>query len=1021
MAGTDPKLVIKIGASLEELKRALADGRVLIDNTSTSLGRMTASLRGDKLLQDAQRLVQGVKEVGGAATLTEKQQARVNAQLQEAIQKYGLLGPAAQKASGIAIAEMRQLEAQTRKVETATGSIGTLLGKFGPMLAASFSVGAVMGGLRSLVQWADDLEEVSQGLGMNVERLQQLQYAWATTGSSVEAGIKAIQTMQEKLSEGTSAGALRRLGVDFEAIKRLAPEEQFDLITGALGELTDQTDFAALGADIFGKSWKSVGISVKNGMQEAADHASKLTKEELQNIASLQSAWERLIQTAKIYAGKAISTNVGKDQGGWGAGITPGEMMLKQDPILSWLWNTQTPGLPKAPSLVPFGPGLAAPSSDVFLQEITKQAKAVDLLKVSLWNLNKETESFSDHTVEFSAQGKEMRNVLAGWTKEGDLLSTTFEDQIALLPEYEGNLTDVQHTTAEAAKGTKTWRSELSSLSQSFRMLQSSAGEGGLGHFAQTMAMVTGSMEMGADAGASVQTSLLGLTGNTSQIATGLVGLASSFIQLAAAMEQATQSSSRWENAVGGAATGASYGASALKGTGYEAYGAAVGGAAGFIYGYYKHNESMDVTEAQRDAWANSMGGYDELNRLVQAGTISVADYNTVVSAGTYDAEKFQDATESIGRSLKENAAILDANGLSYTKMVDALKKAAQGTKTIADAISGATTQTQFARLGTYTSAIFGRMLHETGSLADALAAVGDTLDAMITASQEFGLSITGPIAQLLNFRGILTNNPDLAARITGLGQIGGLGNLLGPMNLQATFGADLADTFKELMGRGGVNQNQALALMQGPLQALWESTQNGLQQQPLDAETQALLDLALGYGFIGKDMTSLANQQLDVLTEIRDLLAGGTSDKPDWNAAALKESGALAAGYSSYAAMEAALASGVNPQYTDPSSPDYRGYAEGTNGFEYFGSGTPAMLHNWERVQTPAQAHAELASAAGGGSVTVQFYEIHAVDADGFEQLMAKKGVPAFTKAVRTNAYKNNPELAATLRNLVN
>ncbi len=965
MAGENPKLVVRVGANVEELKRALAEGRVLIDNTASSLGRMTASLRGDKLLQEAQKLVQGVEAAGGALTLTSKQQTRVNAQLQEAIEKYALLGPAAQKASGIAIAEMRQLEAETRKVETRTGALSGLWSKFGPMLATSFSVGAVTAGVRSLVRWADDLDEVAQGIGMNVERLQQLQQVWATTGSSIEAGTKAIQTMQERLGSENAGtiGALEKLNLNWKTVKQMAPELQYDLITQKLREVTDQTEFATTGAAVFGKTWKSVGLSVKNSTQESIDAVRTLTEEQITSIAILQGKLEALQLRARIIGGNLIAPtqspylrrsvigmgtelslaneSVLRMMGGL-PGMSGGKSLEEQQAMTDWWMAAQRGWTARKPIGKTYGTKSAQELQAELLASVAvseleikwfehdvdaamKAKKAVDLLKVSRNFLREEMTWGAD------AMGKDTGQL--EFYRSGLLAAYDItEASIDILPEYAGSIDQAAKFTEDAAKATKGWRSELSGLAGSFRLLQQSAGEGGLAGVAQAAASVTGSMEIGAKGSLTFAENLYGVGDAATTTSGRMTAMASGALQMAAAMEQATQSTSHWQNAISGAATGAAMGAT------FGPYGAAAGAGIGAIYGYYKGTSGDDVTEAQRRQWVDSLGGYAEFYRLVQRHTITVDQYNAILTAGKDGLEAFKETADAIGLSVKD-----------YRAQLNSLTVAAQGTKTIAEAMGVQTTQAQFDRLGTYTSAIFGKMLRETGSLTDALAAVGDTLDAMIASGRNLGLTISGPLGELLNFRGILTNNPDLSARITGLGQIGGLGNLLGPMNLQATFGADLADTFKELLARGGVSENQALMLMQGPLQSLWESTRSQQEQQMLSTDTMALLDLALGRGFVGENMMSIQSRQLEVLTQIRDLMAGGTSPAriPDW--------------------LPPPDLS-PNPQYWPVES-----FSGGSGGYRNFGAGTPAMLHGWEAVVPLSTTHA--GAVAGEQTITIPVY----------------------------------------------
>jgi hypothetical protein len=49
---------------------------------------------------------------------------------------------------------------------------------------------------------------------------------------------------------------------------------------------------------------------------------------------------------------------------------------------------------------------------------------------------------------------------------------------------------------------------------------------------------------------------------------------------------------------------------------------------------------------------------------------------------------------------------------------------------------------------------------------------------------------------------------------------------------------------------------------------------------------------------------------------------------------------------------------------------PSYKwpGWAHGTNGFEWFGGGTPAMLHGWERVDRLSDMAGRDVGSYGGG-----------------------------------------------------
>ena len=901
-----------------------------IVGTSSKVNSLMRDLGGDTLLRNAHNYTAAVEKLGGVTNVTAANQARVNKELQAAIAHYQQIGRTAPTA-------MLELEKATRQAETRVSSMSSVVGKFGPMLLGMFSVGAVTSGVRSLVQWADDLDEVSQGIGVNVVSLQKLQYAWSTTGSSMEAGIKAIQAMGEGISDGSARKAIEKLGLDFEAIKRMAPEQQFSTITGALRGVTDEALYWEIGADIYKKSWKSLGISVKNDMAGVMAQAKALTEEEIRSIAALQGAWEAFALRSKVLAGQIVG---GLAKGANAQGIAGAALFEVSRWLPGWMGGDALGA--KAVDLV--GPLASAENvgavnrSESGTAPVVKLAKAVDLLKGHFHALAAQVYSLAEVMDDGTNSLAGYYEATTGLTAEGLIPAwTALNDLVTLLPEYEGSLDTTRNTTEDTAKATTGWRSELSGLAQSFRLLQQSSGEGGLGNFAQTMSVLFGSMELGVKGVSQFGLGLNELEKTAPDATKAMSQIASGAIQMAAAMEQATQSTSRAQNAISGAATGAAMGANPALMAATSGMSVFAGAAIGGLYGYSKDTPGDDVTQQMKDQWLATYGGYDEMIRLMSLAGASVDQFNYALRAGEDDLSRYQGALSIVNEQLS-----------AWKKTQDSLRAAGLGTKTLADSIGIATTQAQFQRLGTYTSAIFGKMLKESGSLAEALAAVSDTLDAMLEASAKFGFSASGPLAELLGLRSILTNNPDLSARVTGLGQIGaGLGPaLLKSMNLVPTFGADLSETFGQLTGRGGVSQDQALLLMQKPLQQLWEASKSQAMWRQLDAETQALLKLAQDQGFVGEDMKDVSMRQLDVLTQIRDLLAGTPVPDDGWG--------------------EGPSAPGIPGTRPRPGGgrPD-RTFADGSGGFQWFGSGTRAMLHGWEAVVRPQDL-------AGGSSAPI-------------------------------------------------
>jgi uncharacterized coiled-coil protein SlyX len=48
-------LTVRVGANIDELKKALAEGRVVIENTSSAMDKLASRLGGDKAKQEFER------------------------------------------------------------------------------------------------------------------------------------------------------------------------------------------------------------------------------------------------------------------------------------------------------------------------------------------------------------------------------------------------------------------------------------------------------------------------------------------------------------------------------------------------------------------------------------------------------------------------------------------------------------------------------------------------------------------------------------------------------------------------------------------------------------------------------------------------------------------------------------------------------------------------------------------------------------------------------------------------------
>lgn len=113
--------------------------------------------------------------------------------------------------------------------------------------AASYAVG--------VANAVDQTSDLAQRLGMSVESLQALQMAAKLSG--IDDATVALQKLTVAVGQAAESGktdAFTRLGLDFQALQAMSPEEQFRAVQAAIAALPTPAERAAAAVAIFGKS-----------------------------------------------------------------------------------------------------------------------------------------------------------------------------------------------------------------------------------------------------------------------------------------------------------------------------------------------------------------------------------------------------------------------------------------------------------------------------------------------------------------------------------------------------------------------------------------------------------------------------------------------------------------------------------------------------------------------------------------------------------------------------------------------
>ncbi len=141
--------------------------------------------------------------------------------------------------------------------------------------------------------------------GVSATALQELKFAAEQNGNSLEQVTNAVTTMAKKLEQAPQGArdAIRDLGLDFQALQSMAPEEAFTTIASAIAQIPDPMQQAALATQVFGGAAADILPTIKSDMAGLSDEARRLglviDNETIAALDALASSMDALSATIK--------------------------------------------------------------------------------------------------------------------------------------------------------------------------------------------------------------------------------------------------------------------------------------------------------------------------------------------------------------------------------------------------------------------------------------------------------------------------------------------------------------------------------------------------------------------------------------------------------------------------------------------------------------------------------------------------------------------------------------------------
>lgn len=163
--------------------------------------------------------------------------------------------------------------------KSAGGKLGSALGKGFAKAAAGLATGtaamtgAIVAGANATATYGDNIDKMSQKLGLSSAAFQKWDYVLSQSGADINSMGTGLKTLTNKLDDAKngSEGAqemFAKLGLSMEDINSMSREDVFGAVITGFQGMADSTERAALANDLFGKSGQELTPLFNTSVEE---------------------------------------------------------------------------------------------------------------------------------------------------------------------------------------------------------------------------------------------------------------------------------------------------------------------------------------------------------------------------------------------------------------------------------------------------------------------------------------------------------------------------------------------------------------------------------------------------------------------------------------------------------------------------------------------------------------------------------------------------------------------------------
>lgn len=175
--------------------------------------------------------------------------------------------------------------------------------------AAAAAGTAIVKNAGEVAEYGDNIDKMSQKLGMSAEAYQKWDYVLGQSGTDIDSMTTGMKTLTNKLDDAKngSEGAqemFTKLGISMDELSKMSREEVFEATIKGLQGMEDSTERAALANDLFGKSGQNLtplfnqsAESTAELMKAAEDLGFVMSDEAVKASAAYQDSLDTLQRT----------------------------------------------------------------------------------------------------------------------------------------------------------------------------------------------------------------------------------------------------------------------------------------------------------------------------------------------------------------------------------------------------------------------------------------------------------------------------------------------------------------------------------------------------------------------------------------------------------------------------------------------------------------------------------------------------------------------------------------------------